>query len=172
VPKYEQNRKSAAIVPDQKLYWFVRSNVKSNVWRRPVAPAIAARRRRPRPGQAQHQRDDRRDEAADDEDHLLDVGPGDGLHAAEHRVDAVGSAMSRHGGRDAQPEHHRQHDGRRRDHDAERHAARQQEQQAVKRARLRRRSAAPGTRRPCRPGRWWKNGTSVTDRMIIAIGSA
>ncbi len=42
MPKYEQNRNSAAIVPDQKVYWLVRSNEKSNIVMRPVDAAIAS----------------------------------------------------------------------------------------------------------------------------------
>src|SRR5688572_142040 len=40
-PKYEQNRNSAAIVPDQNVYWLVMSNEKSKLLRRPVAAATA-----------------------------------------------------------------------------------------------------------------------------------
>ena len=88
MPKYEQNRKSAAIVPDQNVYWFVRSKEKSNVRNRPVAAAmLEAVGHADAGGKAEDRRAITANEPEDDEDHDLDVGPRHRLHAAEHRVD-------------------------------------------------------------------------------------
>ncbi len=104
----------------------------------PCGAGDAQRRQQPdvirQPGD---QHDDRRDETEDDEHHLLHVGPGHRLHAAEHRVDRRRHSDQQHRRRQVSAQHDRQDDGRRRDHDAERHAARQQEQQARERSRLR-----------------------------------
>ena len=82
-------------------------------------------------------RDDDGEQEEDDQDHDLDVGPGDGLHAAEHRVDHGGHRDEQRGRGQVQVEHERQHDGRRGDDRAARHAAREQEQQAGEAAGLR-----------------------------------
>ena len=68
MPKYEQNRKSAAIVPDQNVYWLVRSNEKSKVRSRPVAAAIAeAVAEADAVGQAEDRRGDHREQPDDDQ---------------------------------------------------------------------------------------------------------
>ena len=138
MPKYEQNRNSAAIVPDQNVYWFVRSNEKSKVRSRPVAAAILQAVAEADAGrQAEERGGDDGEQADDDEDHDLHVGPGHRLNAAEHRVDHRRHRDRERRRRQVPAEHEREHDRRRRDDRAARHAARHQEQQAREAARLR-----------------------------------
>ena len=85
--------------------------------------------------QAEDQRGDRRGHPDHDDDHLLDVGPGDRLHAAEHRVNGRGNADRQDGKRQAPAEHDGEDDGRRGDDHARPEAARDQEQQAGQRPR-------------------------------------
>jgi hypothetical protein len=65
----------------------------SKVCSRPVAPAMrSASVTLIVAGEPQQERYHRRHEAADDQHHLFDVGPGHGLHAAEHGVEHHGDA--------------------------------------------------------------------------------
>ena len=119
------------MVPDQNVYWLVRSQEKSKLRRRPVAAAMPRPSPSPMPaGQAEHRRGDHREQADDDQHHDLDVGPGHRLDAAEHRVDHGRHGDRQRRGGEVPAEHERQHDRRRRDDGADRHPARQQEQQA------------------------------------------
>ena len=63
---------------------------------------------------------DGRRHAADDDDHLLDVGPGHRLHAADRRVDDHRHADGEDGHRQRPAENGRHHDGGRRQRHAER----------------------------------------------------
>ncbi len=76
------------------------------------------------------------DDASDDHEHLLHVGPGDGLHAADQRVAHGRHAHRQHGQRQVPVEDHREDHRRRRQDRAAGQAAREQEQQAGQRARL------------------------------------
>ena len=86
--------------------------------------------------QPHHEKDHRDDERDYRQAHRLDVGPGDGLHAAEHRVDDGGHQDQKRRHRDAPAQHDRQHDGRRGRDGAARHRARHQEQPARERPRF------------------------------------
>ena len=110
---------------------------KSNAWSLPVPPAIVSASSTPTPlGQSHHEKHHRHDEHQDGQPHGLDVGPGDGLHAAEHRVDDGRNENQERRHRDAPSENHRQHDSRRGRNRAARHAAREQEQETRESARL------------------------------------
>ena len=86
--------------------------------------------------QAEDQEQHRAHQAADDDAHLLDVGPRDRLHAAEHRVEDGRPADREDRQRQVPVKHDREDDRGRRDDRAGRHAPAKQEQQARERPRL------------------------------------
>ena len=100
--------------------------------------------------QTEDERDDDRDQADDDDHHLLDVGPGHGLHAADHRVDRRGQADGEDAQRQVPAEDDREIGGRSDDH-AARQPARAEEQHA-RQVRVFRSKRRPGIRRRCRCG--------------------
>ncbi len=80
-------------------------------------------------GQAGDQHHHRRPQPADDDAHLLDVGPGHRLDAADHGIESRRQGDEQTGVGDTQPENHAQDDRRRGDDDAGAHPARDEEQQ-------------------------------------------
>jgi hypothetical protein len=87
--------------------------------------------------EAEHEQDHRRAHAQHDHTHLLDVGPRDRLHAAEHRVGHRRHANGQHRQGEVPAEHDRQDDRRRREDDTAGQAARHQEERRRQHAGLR-----------------------------------
>ena len=88
-------------------------------------------------GRLSSRNDERRDQAEDDQHHLLDVGPGDRLDAAEHRVDRRRHAHQQAERGDVEAHDHRQEHRRRGNDRPAGHCARDQEQERRERPRLR-----------------------------------
>ena len=80
--------------------------------------------------QPEDERDDDREQADDDDRHLLDVGPGHRLDAADHRVDRRRQADREDGQRQVPAEDDRENHGGRGDDHAARQPARAEEQHA------------------------------------------
>ena len=82
----------------------------------------------------EHQHDDGREHAGDDDEHLLDVGPRDRLHAADARVEDHRHADDEHRDRQLPTENRRHDHGRRGERHAERKRATHEEEEARERA--------------------------------------
>ena len=119
------------------MYWFVRSEREVERLQPPRRAGDAQRLRNTHlGGQPENENHDSGHQAEDNQYDLLDVGPRHRLDAAEHRVESRRQRNQQHGVGNADPQHDGQHDRRRRDHDAERHAAGEEKQEARERARL------------------------------------
>ena len=120
------------------MYGFVRSNEKSNVLQptgcRGDAEAVSDA---DVGGETKDGRRDDGEHAEDDEHHDLDVGPGHGLHSAEHGVDDGRQRNRQRRQRQVPTQNERKDDGGRGDDGAALHASGDEEQQAGERAGLR-----------------------------------
>ena len=86
---------------------------------------------------AVEQDEHRRQHPEHDDEHLLDVGPGDRLYAANRRVDDHRDTDRKHGDGQRPSEHRRHHDRWSRQGDPKRRRAADEEQKARERSRLR-----------------------------------
>ena len=99
-------------------------------------------------GQTDNQGHNRRAQADHDDDHLLDVGPRDGLHTAKHCVQRGRNADGQHGQRQTPPEDDREDDRRCRDDDPSAQAAGNQKEKTGEDPRLGVEALFPDTRTP------------------------